>query len=224
MIIPNNYQNLTDINMAMVRVYFHTFMAVLTSMFISYFVGTNADLVEFFFTGATKWVVMFAPLVTALCITPVLSNYPSKPVALGLLHIFAAIMGLSLAAIFIHFKLGSIVNAFMGAAILFGIMSVYGYFTKTDLNSLGKYCIIALIAIIITSIINVFIGSSMLVMIISAIAIVIFLGLTAYDTQQIREMISIDHHESVEILGALNLYLDFINIFVNFLQLTGEKE
>ena len=123
---------------------------------------------------------------------------------------FAALMGLSFATIFVIYTMGSIVSAFMGAAVLFGCLSFYGYFTKRDLDSLGKYLLIALIAIVIASIINVFVGSSVAQMAISAVAILVFLGLTAYDTQQIREMVTDgDAGDGVEISGALTLYLDF---------------
>jgi FtsH-binding integral membrane protein len=132
-------------------------------------------------------------------------------------------MGLSFATIFAIFTMGSIVSAFMGAAILFGAMSFYGYFTKQSLDSLGKFMIIGLIAIIIASIVNIFIGSTVMQMVISALAIIIFLGLTAYDTQQIREMVSVDSSSAVEVTGALTLYLDFINIFLNLLNLFGNK-
>jgi hypothetical protein len=103
-------------------------------------------------------------------------------------------------------------------------MSAYGYFTKKSLDSIGKYLIVALIAIIIASIINIFIGSSLFSMAISAVAILIFLGLTAYDTQRIREMIMENSSDAVEVQGALTLYMDFINIFLNLLQLFGEKK
>jgi FtsH-binding integral membrane protein len=132
-------------------------------------------------------------------------------------------MGLSFATIFAVFTMGSIVSAFMGAAILFGIMSFYGYFTKQSLDSLGKFMFIGLIAIVIASIVNIFIGSTVMQMVISALAIIIFLGLTAYDTQQIREELSVDSTPASEVRGALSLYMDFINIFINLLQLFGNK-
>jgi len=111
----------------------------------------------------------------------------------------------------------------MGTVVLFGVMSAYGYFTKNSLDSIGKYLIVGLIAIIIASIINIFIGSSLFAMVISALAIIIFLALTAYDTQKIRDMLIYDSTDAVEVQGALTLYLDFINIFLNLLQLFGEK-
>jgi FtsH-binding integral membrane protein len=133
-------------------------------------------------------------------------------------------MGLSFAMIFAVFTMGSIVSAFMGAAILFGVMSGYGYFTKQSLDSLGKFMFVGLIAIIIASIVNIFIGSTVMQMVISALAIIIFLGLTAYDTQKIREELSVETSDSAEVRGALTLYMDFINLFINLLQLFGDRK
>jgi FtsH-binding integral membrane protein len=133
-------------------------------------------------------------------------------------------MGESFATIFVVFNIGSIVGAFMAAAVLFATMSLWGYFTKQSLDSLGQWMFVGLIAIIIASIINIFIGSSVAQMVISAIAIIVFLGLTAYDTQKIRESLSVDHNGNTEVVGALTLYLDFINLFLNLLQLLGGRK
>ena len=206
------------------RVYGHMSVAVATSMLVSYFVGTSPELLEFFFTGVLKWIVIFAPLAAIFGISYVLSNEPSKNVAQLCLHGFAALMGLSFAMIFAVFTMGSIVSAFMGAAILFAVMSGYGYFTKRSLDSLGKFMFVGLIAIIIASIVNIFIGSTVMQMVISALAIIIFLGLTAYDTQRIREAVSVDTNPAVEVTGALTLYMDFINLFLNLLQLFGDRK
>ena len=171
------------------RVYGHMSLAVLTSMLISWFVGSSPDLLQFFFTGILKWIVIFAPLVAIFAIGFLMEKV-GKSGAQIMLHGFAALMGLSFATIFAIYTMGSIVNAFMGAAVLFGVLSGYGYFTKRSLDSLCKWMFVGLIAIVIASIINVFIGSSVGQMVISALAIVIFLGLTAYDTQKIREELS----------------------------------
>jgi hypothetical protein len=219
-----NYRSAEEINSAMGRVYGHMSLAVVVSMFVSYFVGTSPELLQFFFTGVLKWIVIFAPLAAIFGVSYVLGNNPSKGVAQLCLHGFAALMGLSFATIFAVFNMGSIVSAFMGAAILFGVMSGYGYFTKKDLSSMGQMMFVGLIAIIIASIINIFIGSTVLQMVISALAIIIFLGLTAYDTQQIREAVSVDTSPAVEVTGALTLYMDFINLFLNLLQLFGERK
>jgi FtsH-binding integral membrane protein len=104
-------------------------------------------------------------------------------------------------------------------------MSGYGYFTKRSLDSMGKFMIVGLIAIVIASIVNIFIGSTVMQMVISALAIIIFLGLTAYDTQKIREAVSVEGDTGrEEVLGALTLYMDFINLFINLLQLFGIKK
>ena len=179
----DSYRDAAGVNQAMGRVYFHMMCAVLMSMFVSYAVGTNPGMVEFFFTGIMKWVVIFAPLVAVFVVTPILASNPPAPIAVTTLHVFAALMGLSFATIFVIFSMGSIFTAFMGAAVLFGTMSGYGYFTKQSLDSVGKYAMVALIAIVIASIINIFVGSTVMQMAISALAILVFLALTAYDTQ-----------------------------------------
>ena len=218
------YRSAEAINTAMSRVYGNMFLAVITSMIVSFFVSTSPELMQFFFTGAMKWVVIFAPLVSILAMTFAFEKM-SRPQLQLFLHGFAALMGLSFATIFVVFTLGSIVSAFMGAAILFAVMSLYGYFTKQNLDTLGKWMFIGLVAIVIASIINIFIGSSMAQIVISAIAIVVFLGLTAYDTQQIRQLVSVDDADGRgEVLGALTLYLDFINLFLNLLMLFGGRK
>jgi FtsH-binding integral membrane protein len=219
-----NYRSAEEINSAMGRVYGHMSLAVVISMMVSYFVGTTPELLQFFFTGVLKWIVIFAPLAAIFGVSYVLGNNPSKRVAELCLWGFAALMGLSFSMIFAVFTMGSIVSAFMGAAILFGVMSGYGYFTKRSLDSVGRFMFVGLIAIIIASIVNIFIGSTVMQMVISALAIIIFLGLTAYDTQKIREELSVETSDSAEVRGALTLYMDFINLFLNLLQLFGGRK
>lgn len=211
------------INSAMGRVYGHMALAVLTSMIVSFIVGTNATLLAFFFTGAMKWVVIFAPLVAILIAGFALESM-SRSTLQFFLHGFAALMGLSFATIFAVYNMGSIVSAFMSGAVLFGVMSFYGYFTKRNLDSIGQFLFVGLIAIIIASVINIFIGSSVMQMVISAIAVLIFTGLTAYDTQKIREMVTYENDGKMEVWGALTLYLDFINLFLSLLQLFGGRK
>lgn len=217
------YRGASAINEAMGRVYFYMMTAVLNSFAVSYLVSSNKALMAFLFGPIVSWIVILAPVALAFII-PSLIERASKATALMWMHVFAAVMGLSMSAVFAVYTGLSIFSAFIGAAVLFGVMSAYGYFTKTDLDSVGKYAFIALIAIIIVSIINLFIGSSVLQMVISAIAILVFLALTAYDTQTIREMVSVDDNGNAEVIGAVTLYLDFINLFVNLLQLFGVKE
>jgi FtsH-binding integral membrane protein len=219
------YRSAEVINSAMANVYKHMGLAIITSMIVSYMVGSSPELLQFFFTGVMKWIVIFAPLVAIFGVTILFNASPTKQMAQLCLHGFAALMGLSFATIFAIYQMGSIINAFMSAAILFGVMSGYGYFTKQSLDSLGKFMFVGLIAIVIASIVNIFIGSTVMQMVISTIAIIIFLGLTAYDTQKIREELMESGDTSIaEVRGALTLYLDFINIFLNLLQLFGGKK
>lgn len=219
---PFGYRTAAEINSAMGRVYGHMGLAVLTSMIVSLLIASSPAAMAFFFTGMMKWVTIFAPLVAILALGFGIEKM-SKSVATVALHGFAALMGLSFSTIFVVYQMGSIVGAFMGGAILFGTMSFYGYFTKRDLSGFGSFLFIGLIAIVIASIVNIFIGSSVATMVISALAIIIFTGLTAYDTQRIREMVSIENEGNLEISGALSLYLNFINIFLSLLQLFGNK-
>ena len=214
----------SQINEAMGRVYGYMGLAVIVSMLVSMLVGTSQELVQFFFTGIMHWVVVLLPIGAVFLLVPFMNSDPPKELAVLALAGFAALMGLSFSVIFAVYTAMSIFNAFMGAAVLFGTMSFYGYFTKRNLESLGQFMFIGLIAIIIASIINIFIGSTVMQMVISALAIIIFLGLTAYDTQQIREMVTYDSTPAVEVMGALTLYLDFINLFLNLLQLFGDRK
>lgn len=216
------FRSAGQINSAMGRVYANMALAVITSMVVSGLVASSPGLMALLFGTALKWVVMFLPLVAILAASFAYERM-SKGQLQIFLHGFAAIMGLSFATIFVVFNMGSIVSAFMAAAVLFAVMSFYGYFTKKDLSSWGSFLMVGLIAIIIASVINIFIGSTVMQMVISAIAIIVFLGLTAYDTQNIRQMVSYDNDGKMEVWGALSLYLNFINIFLSLLQLFGQR-
>jgi FtsH-binding integral membrane protein len=223
-ITADEFRTADQVNSAMLRVYNNMALAVLNSMIVSYLVSSSPALMALLFGTALKWVVIFAPLVAIFALSFGLEKM-TRGQALVALHAFAALMGLSFATIFVVYKMGSIVSAFFSAGILFGTMSAYGYFTKRSLDSLGQFLFVGLIAILIASIVNVFVGNSVAAMVISALAIIIFAGLTAYDTQKIREMISYDTDTGkAEVVGALSLYLDFINIFLNLLQLFGDKK
>jgi FtsH-binding integral membrane protein len=218
-LVYEQYRSVGEINDAMIRVYNNMALAVVNSMLVSYVISSSPALMAFLFTGLMKWIVIFAPI-AAVFVVGYFIDKVSKSGALMLLHAFAALMGMSFSMIFVVYTMGSIVTAFMGAA-LFGTLSLYGYFTKRSLESMGQFLFVGLIAVIIASIVNIFIGSSIMQMVISAVSIIIFLGLTAYDTQQIRIAVSVDSNGNEEVMGALTLYLDFINIFINLLQLFG---
>jgi len=217
-----SYRTAGEINSAMIRVYQNMMIAVLISMVTSFIVGNTPMLMALLFGTPLKWVIMLAPIGFILFFSFKIEDL-SKDTATMLLWVFSVLMGLSFSAIFVIYTGASIFMAFMSAAILFACMTFYGYFTKRSLESFGQFLIIGLIAICIASIVNIFIGSSVMTTVISALAIIIFLGLTAYDTQRIREMVSYDNNGNAEVAGALTLYLDFINIFLNLLHLFGLK-
>ena len=219
-----SYRSAAEINAAMARVYNYMCLAVVTSMIVSLAVASSAAAMALFFGPVTKWITMFAPLVFVFIVPMAINSGIAREGAVALLLAFAAIMGLSLSAFMAVFTGMSVATAFLGASVLFGTMSLYGYFTKNSLDSWGKYLFIGVIAIVIASVINIFIGSSVVAMVISAVAIVLFLGLTAYDTQRIREEVSYaDENHRAEVLGALSLYLNFVNIFTSLLNLTGSR-
>lgn len=218
------YATASEVNSRMISVYNNMFLAVVNSMIVSLLVASSPALMQFLFGSWIKWVVVFAPLVVLLAMGFVI-NRATRTEAQLFLHGFAALMGLSMSTIFITFTATSIVTAFLGAGILFATMSLWGYFTKKSLESWGSFLMVGVIALIITSIVNVFLGNSTLAMVVSAVAIIVFLGLTAYDTQRIRNEVSVaDPDKKADVIGALGLYLNFINIFMSLLQLFGNRD
>jgi FtsH-binding integral membrane protein len=172
------------------------------------------------------WIVMLAPLGFVLVLSFGIQRI-SASTAAALFWIYAAVMGLSLGSIFMVFTGISIARVFFITAATFGAMSLYGYTTRSDLSGFGSFLLMGLIGIVIASIVNIFVGSSVLQFAISVIGVIVFVGLTAYDTQRIREMYLDSDTDEVEgkkaILGALALYLDFINLFVMLLHLFGQR-
>jgi uncharacterized protein len=179
------------------------------------------------YTSPLMWVVALSPLAIVLVLSFGI-NRLSVPAAQAIFWGFSALMGLSLSSIFLVYTDASIAKVFFITAATFGAMSLYGYTTKRDLTSIGNFLIMGLIGLIIASIVNIFMQSSMLEFAISVIGVLIFVGLTAYDTQKIKESYSASFGADVlakgAIMGALNLYLDFINLFMMLLRLFGNRE
>jgi FtsH-binding integral membrane protein len=179
------------------------------------------------YTSPLMWVVALAPLAFVLVLSFGI-NRLSAGTAQVLFWVFSAVMGLSLSSIFMVYTDASIAKVFFISAATFGAMSLYGYTTKRDLTGVGNFLIMGLIGLIIASIVNIFLASSMLDFAISAIGVLVFVGLTAYDTQKVKE--SYDEGLGTEVLhktavmGALSLYLDFINLFMMLLRLFGNRE
>lgn len=179
------------------------------------------------FASPLQWVVMLAPLAFVLVLSFGI-NKLSVPAAQATFWAFAAIMGVSLSSIFLVYTDASIAKVFFITAATFGAMSLYGYTTKRDLTQMGSFLMMGLIGLIIASVVNIFMQSSMMEFIISVVGVLIFVGLTAYDTQKIKEGYSESYGAEVlakgAIMGALSLYLDFINLFMMLLRLFGNRE
>jgi FtsH-binding integral membrane protein len=174
------------------------------------------------------YVVMFAPIGFVLAMSMGFQRF-SYPVILFLFLIYSAVMGASLSFIFLAYTSSSIYGTFAAAAGMFGLMSVVGYTTKTDLTNFGSIMMMALVGLIIASVINWFLQSSGLDYIISFVGVLVFTGLTAYDVQKLKNIgagveFGSATTSKLVILGALNLYLDFINLFLMLLRLFGDRE
>ena len=182
------------------------------------------------YASPLKWVVMFAPLIFVFGFGAAV-NRLSASAAQTVFYIFAAVMGLSISSIFLVFTGQSIIQVFLITAIAFAGLSLYGYTTKRDLSPMGTFLLMGLIGLIIASIVNIFLASSAMAFAISVIGVLIFAGLTAYDTQKIKTTyLQMAHAGDQEwlakaaIMGALSLYLDFINMFMMLLSLFGNRE
>ena len=178
------------------------------------------------YNSALMWVLMLAPLGIVFYMSFGIAKMSASK-AQSVFWVFAALMGASLSSIFLVYTGASITRVFFITAGTFGAMSIYGYTTKKDLTKLGSFLFMGLIGIIIASLVNIFLKSSMMYFIISIIGVLVFVGLTAYDTQKIKNMyLASDSGELMgkkAVMGALTLYLDFINLFIMLLRLFGQR-
>lgn len=210
----------------MLQVYNYMTLALAISGLVSLGIAMSPALSAAIWTTNFKWVALLLPLILSLSFAFFFESMSANAAKYGLL-IFAAAMGLSLSSIFIIFKLGSIAQVFFISAATFGAASIYGYITKKDLTSLGSFLIMGAMGLVIAGLVNLFLQSSVLTFVISLLGVLIFTGLTAYDTQELKNTFDItsgDEREKAGILGAFQLYMDFINIFISLLQLIGEKK
>lgn len=218
------------------KVYGLMSVAMLVTAGVAWSVGTSDALLSIFRDPMTLrpnilgWVVMFAPLAMVFAFGALI-NRMSAAAAQLFFYAFAAVMGLSLAWIFKVFTGVSIAQTFLITAIAFAGLSLYGYVTKRDLSGMGTFLMMGLIGLLVAMVVNIFLASSALAFAISVIGVLIFAGLTAYDTQNIKNNY-IQHAQAMDqewlgkaaIMGALNLYMDFINLFMFLLQFLGNRE
>jgi len=212
------------------KVYGTMSIGMLLTFAAAWAVGNNAAMMETLFTGFTRYIVMFAPLIMVFAFGAVI-NKLSAAAAQLFFYAFSAVMGVSISYIFVVFTDYSIAQIFLATSAAFAGLSLWGYTTKKDISGWGSFLIMGVIGLIVASIVNIFIGSPQIMFAISAIGVLIFAGLTAYDTQSIKnEYLAHAHHGDSEwlgkaaIMGALRLYLDFINMFMMLLNLLGQRE
>jgi uncharacterized protein len=188
--------------------------------------ASNPAFAQLIYASPLRWVVMLAPLALVFFMSFRI-NSMSVSAAQTTFWVYAGLMGLSLSSIFLVFTGQSIVQTFFVTAASFGALSLYGYTTKKDLSGFGTFLIMGLFGLIIASVVNIFLASSALGFAISVIGVLVFAGLTAYDTQQIKEMYYEADDAAVAgrkaIMGALRLYLDFLNLFLFLLQFLGNR-
>jgi FtsH-binding integral membrane protein len=211
----------------MLRVYNYMGIGLAVTGLVALAVASTPALYVPIFQTPLKWVVMLAPLAFVFFFTFRMQSM-SAAAAQMTFWAFCAVMGLSLASVFLVFTGTSIARTFFITATMFGATSLYGYTTRRDLSQFGSFLFMGLIGIVIASLVNLFIGSSALQFAISIIGVLVFTGLTAYDTQSIKEQYAEGFgHETnnkMAVFGALSLYLNFINLFQLLLSLTGERD
>jgi FtsH-binding integral membrane protein len=211
----------------MLQVYNYMASGVALTGIVAYLVAATPAITNALFGNPIMpWIVMLAPVGLALYFGARIQTM-SFSTAQAIFWVFAGLMGLSLSTIFLVYTGESIARVFFITAGTFGAMSLYGYTTKRDLTRMGSFLMMGLIGIIIASVVNIFVGSSALQFAISVIGVLVFVGLTAYDTQKIKEMYweadDRETHGKKAVMGALNLYLDFINLFVMLMSLFGNR-
>jgi len=193
---------------------------------VAFALASSPEAMAAIWGSGLKWLVIFAPLIMVFFLSFKISSL-SFPTAQMLFFAYAGLMGLSMSVIFMVFTGTSIARVFFITAAVFGSMSLYGYTTKRDLTGMGSFLFMGLIGIIIASLVNMFLQSSAMQFVISVAGVLVFTGLTAYDVQEIKAMYyELDESDIMAkkaLLGALRLYLDFINLFMSLLQLFGER-
>lgn len=220
----------------MLRVYNYMTIGLVLTGLTAYVVSSTPALLQLFYAQNAlgqlqptmlAYMAMFSPFAFILALSFGIQRMSASTAQL-VFWLFAAVMGLSMSHIFLTFTGASITRVFFITASTFAAMSLYGYTTKRDLSGLGSFLFMGLIGIILASIVNIFIGSTVMQFAISVIGVLVFVGLTAYDTQKIKEMYDeLDGSEVAgkkAIMGALRLYLDFINLFMMLLHLFGNRE
>jgi FtsH-binding integral membrane protein len=233
--ITNAYSREHELDMSaafpvlMRKVYLWMTLALAITGFTAYYVAHSETLLMAIFTNQIVfWMLIIAELGLVIGLSAAI-NRLSLTMATLMFVLYSVVNGATMSFIFLAYTASSITNVFLITAGTFAAMALFGYFTKTDLTSLGKYLMMGLIGIIIATIVNIFTKSSGLTIILNYLGVLMFVGLTAYDAQKIKQMLltapdASEDSQKIALLGALSLYLDFINLFIYLLRLFGKRE
>ena len=227
--MPPAYFNTAEVahqtNAVMKRVYVRMFIGLLVSAFCALGVASSPAAISFIFGNSIVFWGMIIAMFAMAIVIPARMQKMASGTVLMLFILFSAIMGVSLSSIFLVYKINAIVSTFFISAGTFGAMSVYGYVTKTDLTKMGSFLTMALFGLIIAMVVNIFLKSAAMDYVVSIIGVLIFIGLTAWDTQQVKQLAASNLEPSMTdklaTMGAMNLYLDFINLFLFLLRIFG---
>lgn len=222
----NDFALASRVSAVMKRVYIKMALALIVTGLVAWLTANNEAMLNLLYANrASIWILALVEVGLVLFISARI-NKISNATATALFYLFAVVNGLTLSFIFIAYTRQSIANVFFITAGTFGAMSAYGYLTNRDLSRMGSFLIMALIGLIIASVVNIFMHSEGLYWIISIVGVLLFVGLTAWDTQQVKRMAEMAPAESlskIATIGALSLYLDFINLFIYLLRILGNR-
>ncbi len=225
--MPPSYIDSTAVsrqtNAVMKRVYVRMFIGLLVSAFCALGVASSPAAISFIFGNQIVFWGIFIALFAMAIMIPARMHKMASGTVLMLFIAYAALMGVLISSIFLVYKISAIVSTFFITAGTFGAMSVYGYVTKTDLTKMGSFLMMALFGLIIAMVVNIFLHSATMSYVVSIIGVLIFVGLTAWDTQQVKQLSAANLDpaltDKLATMGAMNLYLDFINLFLFLLRI-----
>ncbi|MGN1266240.1 MAG: Bax inhibitor-1/YccA family protein [Muribaculaceae bacterium] len=225
----NGFENTAQVsltNSVMRRVYFKMFLAMIVTAVTSMFVAGNEAILTMIFSNRIAPIVLLVLQVGVVIVLSGRIHKLSTPMASLLFYLYSVLTGVVFSVILLVYTASSIAYTFFITAGVFAAMSIYGYFTSNDLSRMGSILFMALIGLIVCSLVNVFVNSSTMDWIISFAGVLIFIGLTAWETQKIKQMTQYADQSmagKIATLGALNLYLDFVNLFLYLLRFFGDS-
>ena len=205
------------------KMFMWMFVGLLITFLVGYYVSTNENMIYNIFATKFYWVIYIAEIVTVIVLSARILKMSKNGAIFGFL-LYSFLSGLTFSSIFLTFKMSSIIFIFLITALVFLIFALIGYFTKINLTKLGTILFMGLIGILIASLINIFVQSQTFDLILVIIGIIVFIGYIAYDINKVKRLEGQIDEDKLSIIGALELYLDFINLFIRLLQLFGENK